>query len=131
MSKVEKAISDYLFFQEGPGIRNYQYTTEGIKLLNVSNLTNGNIDLSNSNILIQNENDRLNAIVSEVYECIDTENYTLARTKAVTLVFKYSSDKTESDDEARQQWDKTREDLLKIIDEAEQESKKQTNTGGE
>ncbi len=49
MSKVEKAISDYLFFQEGPGIRNYQYTTEGIKLLNVSNLTNGNIDLSNSN----------------------------------------------------------------------------------
>ena len=49
MTKVEKAISDYLFFQEGPGIRNYQYTTEGIKLLNVSNLTNGNIDLSNSN----------------------------------------------------------------------------------
>lgn len=79
---------------------------------------------------VDKENERLNAIVSEVYECIDTENYTLARTKAVTLVFKYYSDKTESDDEARQQWDETRKDLLEIIDNAEQESKKQTNTGG-
>ncbi len=80
---------------------------------------------------VDKENERLNAIVSEVYECIDTENYTLARTKAVTLVFKYSSDKTESDDEARQQWDETREDLLEIIDEAEQKAKAQTNMEGE
>ena len=79
---------------------------------------------------IQSENNRLNAIVAEVNDCIESGNYTLARTKAATLVFKYSSDKIESDDEARQQWDKTREDLLEIIDEAEQESKKQVNTGG-
>lgn len=55
MEKIEKAISDYLFFQEGPGVRNYQYTTEGIKLLNVSNLVNGNIDLSTSNRYISFE----------------------------------------------------------------------------
>ena len=45
----EALISDYLFFQEGPGVRNNQYTSEGVKLLNVSNLVDGKIDLSNSN----------------------------------------------------------------------------------
>ena len=42
-------ISDYLFFQEGPGVRNNQYTSEGVKLLNVANLVNGEVDLSTSN----------------------------------------------------------------------------------
>jgi len=41
-------ISDYLFFQEGPGVRNTQYTTSGVKLINVANLVDGNIDLSTS-----------------------------------------------------------------------------------
>ncbi len=41
-------ISDYLFFQEGPGVRNTQYTTSGVKLVNVANLVDGNIDLSTS-----------------------------------------------------------------------------------
>jgi type I restriction enzyme S subunit len=41
-------ISDYLFFQEGPGVRNSQYTTSGVKLINVANLVDGNIDLSTS-----------------------------------------------------------------------------------
>ena len=30
-------ISDVLWFQEGPGVRNTQYTTDGVKLLNVAN----------------------------------------------------------------------------------------------
>ena len=47
MRKLEK-INKYLWFQEGPGVRKEQYRTEGIKLLNVSNLVNGEIDLSNS-----------------------------------------------------------------------------------
>lgn len=55
MNKNEKYINDYLFFQEGPGVRNYQYTTSGVKLLNVSNLVDGNLDLSNSNRYISNE----------------------------------------------------------------------------
>ena len=55
MDKNEKYINDYLFFQEGPGVRNYQYTTSGVKLLNVSNLVDGNLDLSNSNRYISNE----------------------------------------------------------------------------
>jgi type I restriction enzyme, S subunit len=39
---------DYLFFQEGPGVRTHQYTSKGVKLLNVANLVNGRIDLSTS-----------------------------------------------------------------------------------
>ena len=42
-------IPDVLFFQEGPGVRNSQYTEEGIKLLNVANLVDGKIDLTTSN----------------------------------------------------------------------------------
>src|SRR5690554_8051375 len=47
MKKWEN-ISDYLFFQEGPGVRNHQYTSDGVKLLNVANLVNGRVDLSTS-----------------------------------------------------------------------------------
>ena len=53
--KVKAKILDYLFFQEGPGVRNTQYTTSGVKLLNVSNLVDGQIDLSNSDRYISEE----------------------------------------------------------------------------
>ena len=36
-------ISEMLWFQEGPGVRNTQYTTSGVKLLNVANLINGEL----------------------------------------------------------------------------------------
>lgn len=39
-------ISKKLFFQEGPGVRKWQFTQKGIKLLNVGNLNNGQVDLS-------------------------------------------------------------------------------------
>ena len=54
MKKWEK-ISDYLFFQEGPGVRNHQYATNGVKLLNVANLVNGRVDLTTSERYISNE----------------------------------------------------------------------------
>jgi len=54
MKKWEN-ISDYLFFQEGPGVRNHQYTTDGIKLLNVANLVNGRVDLSTSERYISSD----------------------------------------------------------------------------
>ena len=41
-------ITEYLWFQEGPGVRNTQYTNEGVKLLNVANFVDGKIDLSTS-----------------------------------------------------------------------------------
>lgn len=53
--KKWRKISDYLFFQEGPGVRNHQYTSIGIKLLNVANLVNGRVDLTTSERYISNE----------------------------------------------------------------------------
>lgn len=41
-------IDKYVWYQEGPGVRKQQYTSEGIKLLNVANLVDGKIDLSTS-----------------------------------------------------------------------------------
>ena len=41
-------ISEMLWFQEGPGVRNTQYTTSGVKLLNVANLINGELDITNT-----------------------------------------------------------------------------------
>jgi len=34
-------LSDAFWFQEGPGVRNWQFTTSGIKLLNVANIEKG------------------------------------------------------------------------------------------
>lgn len=41
-------ISKKLFFQEGPGVRKWQFTDEGIKLLNVGNINNGKVNLNST-----------------------------------------------------------------------------------
>lgn len=66
---------------------------------------------------IEKENNRLNIIVEEVYEYIDEENYNLARAKAATLVFSGST--TKAGDQTAEKWDKTREELIEIINKAE------------
>ena len=48
MDKEWVKIPEVLFFQEGPGVRNTQYTDSGVKLLNVANLVDGHVDLSTS-----------------------------------------------------------------------------------
>lgn len=48
-------LPDVLWFQEGPGVRNTQYTSSGIKLLNVANLVDGKVDLSTSNRYISED----------------------------------------------------------------------------
>ena len=48
-------ITKYVWFQEGPGVRKNQYTSDGIKLLNVANLVNGKVDLSTSKRYISEE----------------------------------------------------------------------------
>lgn len=48
-------IDKYVWYQEGPGVRKHQYTSEGIKLLNVANLVNGKIDLSTSHRYISKD----------------------------------------------------------------------------
>ena len=41
-------LPELVFFQEGPGVRNHQYTSTGIKLLNVANLQGGMLYLDNT-----------------------------------------------------------------------------------
>jgi type I restriction enzyme S subunit len=43
------SLSEVFWFQEGPGVRNWQFTTSGVKLLNVGNITiEGKVDLRRS-----------------------------------------------------------------------------------
>lgn len=55
MGQAWVEIPEVLFFQEGPGVRNTQYTTEGVKLLNVANLVDGRIDLATSDRYISED----------------------------------------------------------------------------
>jgi type I restriction enzyme S subunit len=51
----KKKLSEIAWYQEGPGVRNSQYTDSGVKLLNVANLQDGSIDLNKSKRYISNE----------------------------------------------------------------------------
>jgi type I restriction enzyme S subunit len=49
-------VPEVLFFQEGPGVRKWQFRDAGVKLLNVGNINNQEIDLSTTKIhLSENE----------------------------------------------------------------------------
>lgn len=48
-------ISDIYFYQEGPGVRKWQFRESGVKLLNVGNINNGKIDLGSTKINISEE----------------------------------------------------------------------------
>lgn len=50
-----KKLDKITFFQEGPGVRKHQYTTNGVKILNVANLFEGQLDLSRSDRFISEE----------------------------------------------------------------------------
>ncbi len=42
-------LPDFIWYQEGPGLRKWQFTSNGLKVINVTNLQeNGNLDLSNT-----------------------------------------------------------------------------------
>ena len=46
-------FSDVVFFQEGPGIRKWQFRDEGVKLLNVQNIVGDELVLENTNKHVQ------------------------------------------------------------------------------
>ncbi|WP_300258942.1 restriction endonuclease subunit S [Clostridium sp.] len=48
-------LPDIVFFQEGPGVRNNQYTDSGVKLINVANLKDGKVYLENTERYISEE----------------------------------------------------------------------------
>lgn len=77
------------------------------------NISLGKKDAEN----IKNSEQQLEYILSEVYDAIADENYTLARAKATSLVFSGST--TSKGEQAAEKWDKTRKEILTIIDKAE------------
>jgi len=50
-----QSIDEIVFFQEGPGVRNTQFTQSGVKLLNVGNINDSKIDLSKTKIYISED----------------------------------------------------------------------------
>ena len=48
-------MSKLIFFQEGPGIRNWQYVDEGVKFINIRCINNGYIDTSTANKISKEE----------------------------------------------------------------------------
>ncbi len=49
-------LDEYVNFQEGPGIRNWQYVNEdGIKFINIRCITDGDINTSNANMISKEE----------------------------------------------------------------------------
>jgi type I restriction enzyme, S subunit len=51
----EVDFKGYVWFQEGPGLRNWQFTKSGIKVINVTNLENGYLNLSKTDRYISIE----------------------------------------------------------------------------
>ena len=41
-----KSLDSLVFFQEGPGLRNWQFTKSGMKIINVGNIIDGKLDTS-------------------------------------------------------------------------------------
>lgn len=63
------------------------------------------------------ENERLKAIVEQVYDALEADNFVLARARAASLVF--SGPDNDEAEIAAAKWDTTRNEILAIIDAAE------------
>ncbi len=48
-------MQNIIFFQEGPGIRNWQYVDDGINFINIRCISNGDITLTNANKISEEE----------------------------------------------------------------------------
>lgn len=50
-----RKLQDVLFFQEGPGVRKFQFRESGVKLLNVGNINNGTLNTNTTKLYISDE----------------------------------------------------------------------------
>lgn len=55
MKFANKLLSEVVFFQEGPGVRKFQFRNEGVKLLNVGNINKGVLDTSTTKLYISED----------------------------------------------------------------------------
>lgn len=67
---------------------------------------------------IKSENERLEIIVDDIYECIEQEKYDLARINTAKLVF-LAATNTSAGEEAVEHWENVRKEMYILIDKAE------------
>jgi type I restriction enzyme S subunit len=72
-------LEDHMDFLEGPGIRNWQYTDEGIPFINIRLINNGEIDLSKANFVSVNEIEKYNHFLLKEKDIIVSTSGTLGR----------------------------------------------------
>ncbi len=77
----ETRLQDFVFFQEGPGIRNWQYVTEnGIKFINIRCISGGDLNLSTANMISSEEaNGKYAHFMLKPYDIIMSCSGTLGR----------------------------------------------------
>lgn len=76
----EIPLSEIIFFQEGPGIRNWQYAEDGVKFINIRCINNGEIDTSTSNKISNEEaNGKYSHFMLEPYDIVMSCSGTLGR----------------------------------------------------
>ena len=52
----ERPLSEIIFFQEGPGIRNWQYVEKkGVRFINIRCINDGDVNVQNANMISENE----------------------------------------------------------------------------
>ena len=78
-------LSDNIFFQEGPGIRNWQYVPEyGVKFINIRCISNGDIDTSTANMISTEEaNGKYSHFLLQPYDIVMSCSGTLGRSAIV------------------------------------------------
>lgn len=72
-------LEDHMDFLEGPGIRNWQYTDEGIPFINIRLINNGEIDVSKANFVSVNEIKKYNHFLLKEKDLIVSTSGTLGR----------------------------------------------------
>ena len=52
----KRPLRDFMYFQEGPGIRNWQYVkAEGVRFINIRCINNGDVDVSSASMISYDE----------------------------------------------------------------------------
>lgn len=105
----EVCLSEIIYFQEGPGIRNWQYVEkDGIKFINIRCIEGGDINLTTANMISEEEaNGKYSHFMLKPFDIIMSCSGTLGRYAIVrkehlplclnTSVIRFSTNRSESD----------------------------------
>ena len=73
-------LENIVYFQEGPGIRNWQYTNEGVKFINIRCINNNDINLTTANMISAEEaNSKYSHFLLKPYDIVMSCSGTLGR----------------------------------------------------